>query len=268
MKNIILFGPPGSGKGTQAANIIKKYNLIHLSTGDMLREEIKAGTSLGLEAKALMDKGDLVPDSIVIGMIENRLNDNSKANGFVFDGFPRTVAQAEALDKLLEKKNAPILKVLSLKVSEDELTRRILDRGKTSGRADDQDEQIVKNRVAEYRTKTEPLAAYYGKQNKLTDIAGQGTIGHISDLLNHEIDSLSEHKGLVSEVISSIGHAVEKILHPGDNKEKEVSPAPKDKVPFPLTAIPSHLWIKSSRRRKLRPKKQRRRKLQKPPQKK
>jgi adenylate kinase len=143
MKNIILFGPPGSGKGTQAVNICSKYNLIHLSTGDMLRAEIAAQTTLGLEAKTLMDKGELVPDAVVIGMIENKLNANPYAAGFVFDGFPRTVAQAEALDTLLAKRSTPIQKVLSLKVSEEELTKRILERGKTSGRADDQNEEIA-----------------------------------------------------------------------------------------------------------------------------
>src|SRR5687768_11382915 len=136
MLNIVLFGPPGSGKGTQAENIISKYQLVHLSTGDMLRAEIAAQSKLGLEAKALMDKGELVPDAVVIGMIENKLAANQSAKGFVFDGFPRTVKQAEALDELLEKHKAPIKAVLSLYVTEAELTKRILHRGQTSGRAD------------------------------------------------------------------------------------------------------------------------------------
>lgn len=190
MKNIVLFGPPGSGKGTQAANIISKFGFIHLSTGDMLRAEIKAESKLGLEAKTLMDRGDLVPDSVVIGMIENKLDSNTAASGFVFDGFPRTVAQAEALDELLEKRNTSIRKVLSLKVSEDELTRRILERGKTSGRTDDQDESIVKNRVAEYRTKTEPLANYYAKQGKLVEIAGEGSVDDIFGALSLAIETI------------------------------------------------------------------------------
>ncbi len=190
MLNIVLFGPPGSGKGTQAENIISKYNLVHLSTGDMLRAEIAAQTKLGLEAKTLMDKGDLVPDGVVIGMIENKLNANSSAAGFVFDGFPRTVKQAEALDELLAKRNIPIKVVLSLYVSEEELTRRILKRGATSGRTDDQNETIVKNRVAEYRTKTEPLAKYYEAQGKLRQIIGEGTVEEISELLNKEIDKI------------------------------------------------------------------------------
>ncbi|MCS6819006.1 MAG: adenylate kinase [Chitinophagales bacterium] len=188
MLNIVLFGPPGSGKGTQAQNIINRYDLVHLSTGDMLRAEIAAQTPLGMEAKTLMDKGELVPDSVVIGMIENKLEAYKNAKGFVFDGFPRTVAQASALDDLLEKRNAPVNLVLSLIVSEEELTRRILERGKTSGRADDQNEQIVRNRVVEYRKKTEPLADYYIKQNKLVTIPGEGTIEQVFALITTEID--------------------------------------------------------------------------------
>ena len=188
MLNIVLFGPPGSGKGTQAQNIIQQYNLVHLSTGDMLRAEIAAQTTLGLEAKMLMDKGELVPDSVVIGMIEAKLAANTSAKGFVFDGFPRTVAQASALDDLLEKYKAPIKVVLSLVVSEEELTRRILERGKTSGRADDQNESIVRNRVVEYRTKTEPLATFYAAQSKLVNIAGEGSIDEIFALLQTEIN--------------------------------------------------------------------------------
>lgn len=190
MLNIILFGPPGSGKGTQAANIIAKYGLTHLSTGDMLRAEIAAKTRLGLEAKTLMDRGELVPDAVVIGMIESKLNANKGAKGFVFDGFPRTVKQAEALDELLQRHQAPIKVVLSLFVSEQELTKRILKRGQTSGRTDDQDESIVRNRVVEYRTKTEPLAAYYRAQSKLQQIAGEGTIEEIFELLSKAIDKV------------------------------------------------------------------------------
>jgi adenylate kinase len=188
MLNIVLFGPPGSGKGTQAEKIIAKYQLVHLSTGDMLRAEIAAATKLGLEAKALMDKGELVPDAVVIGMIENKLAANKTAKGFVFDGFPRTVKQAEALDDLLDKHQAPIKVVLSLYVSEEELTTRILKRGATSGRADDQNESIVKNRVAEYRNKTEPLAKYYEAQGKLRQIVGEGSIDEIFALLSDEIE--------------------------------------------------------------------------------
>ncbi len=191
MKNIVLFGPPGSGKGTQATRIIEKFGFMHLSTGDMLRAEIAKQSPLGLEAKTLMDKGDLVPDAVVIGMIANKLDENKTAKGFVFDGFPRTVKQAEALDELLAERNAPIQAVLSLIVSEEELTKRILDRGKTSGRADDQNETIVKNRVVEYRTKTAPLASYYAGQNKLVEIAGEGSIDEIFDALASAINNIA-----------------------------------------------------------------------------
>jgi adenylate kinase len=190
MKNIVLFGPPGSGKGTQAAHLVATYHLVHLSTGDMLRAEIKAGTALGLEAKTLMDRGELVPDAVVIGMISNQLVAHTDAVGFIFDGFPRTVAQAEALDGLLATRSIPIRAVLSLVVTESELTRRILDRGKTSGRADDQDESIVKNRVVEYRTKTAPLAAYYHAHGKLVEIAGEGTVDEIFGLLCNQLDKI------------------------------------------------------------------------------
>ena len=259
MKNIILFGPPGSGKGTQAVNICSKYNLIHLSTGDMLRAEIAAQTKLGIEAKTLMDKGDLVPDAVVIGMIDNKLNANPYAGGFVFDGFPRTVAQAAALDALLAKRNTPIQKVLSLKVSEEELTKRILERGKTSGRADDQNEEIVKNRVVEYRTKTEPLAAYYAKQAKLVEIQGEGTIDHISDLLNYEIDNIDE-KSESHGVAGFIHDVVERIFHPKhDNKpqkeEVKKAPAPIAKKEAPKKAAPVKATVKKAPAKKAAPKK-------------
>ena len=244
MKNIVLFGPPGSGKGTQASNIISKYKLIHLSTGDMLRAEIAAQTSLGLEAKSLMDKGELVPDAVVIGMIEHKLDANTGAAGFVFDGFPRTVAQAEALDALLAKRNAPIQKVLSLKVSEEELTRRILDRGKTSGRADDQNEEIVKNRVVEYRTKTEPLANYYAAQGKLVEIPGEGTVEHISDQLNYEIDEIKETE------LALPAAPAEKAL-PVEEKKAALPAAPKKaaevkKAPAPKPAAAKKPEVKKA----------------------
>ncbi len=190
MLNIVLFGPPGSGKGTQAESIIRNYNLLHLSTGDMLRAEIAAQTKLGLEAKTLMDRGELVPDSVVIGMIENRLDAPSQTVGFVFDGFPRTVKQAEALDALLATRKAPIRLVLSLVVGEEELTRRIIARGKTSGRADDQNEEIVKNRVVEYRNKTEPLAKYYAAQGKLKEVKGEARVEEVLADLCKEIDAV------------------------------------------------------------------------------
>src|SRR5687768_5834101 len=158
MFNIILFGPPGSGKGTQSEKLVVTYNLKHLSTGDLLRSEINNKTALGLEAKNLMDKGHLVPDEVVIGMICSALDANPKANGFLFDGFPRTSAQAEALDKLLELKKTYILAMLALEVSEDELVKRLIKRGETSGRTDDNNEMVIRERIKEYYNKTAPVA--------------------------------------------------------------------------------------------------------------
>ena len=188
MLNLVLFGPPGAGKGTQANLLIEKYNLVHLSTGDILRGEIAAGTALGLEAKSLMDRGDLVPDEVVIGMISSKLDNN--ANGFIFDGFPRTAAQAEALDNLLDEKGTSISAMLSLIVEDEELIRRLLSRGKDSGRADDQDESIIANRINEYNNKTAPLKEYYSAQNKLSEIEGDGTVEDIAEKLNDVIDTL------------------------------------------------------------------------------
>jgi adenylate kinase len=179
MLNIVLFGPPGAGKGTQSDLIIKKYQLVHLSTGDILRSEVKEGTALGMEAKKLMDAGDLVPDEIVIGMISSKLDSNHNAKGFIFDGFPRTAAQADALDKLLVGKNTSIAMMLALEVDNDELTKRLLLRGKESGRPDDANESIIKNRIQEYNNKTAPLKDYYSKQGKFHSIKGVGTIEEI-----------------------------------------------------------------------------------------
>ena len=190
MLNLVLFGPPGAGKGTQSNFLIEKYNLIHLSTGDILRGEIAAGTALGLEAKTLMDRGDLVPDEVVIGMISSKLDNNPSANGFIFDGFPRTSAQAEALDNLLEEKRTSISAMISLKVEDEELIKRLLSRGKDSGRADDQDESIIANRINEYNNKTAPLKEYYSAKNKLSEIEGNGTVEDIAEKLNDVIDTL------------------------------------------------------------------------------
>jgi adenylate kinase len=176
MINLVLFGPPGAGKGTQSEKIIRKYGLIHLSTGDLLRAEIAAGTTLGLEAKQLMDQGILVPDAVVIGMIENKIKENQTAPGFIFDGFPRTVAQAEALDTLLGKFNLSISNMIALEVNEEVLTNRLLERGKTSGRPDDQNEDLIRKRVQEYTEKTAPVANFYKAQNKFTGINGIGEI--------------------------------------------------------------------------------------------
>ncbi len=190
MLNLVLFGPPGAGKGTQSNLLIDKYNLVHLSTGNILRGEITAGTALGLEAKALMDRGDLVPDEVVIGMISSKLDNNPNANGFIFDGFPRTSAQATALDNLLAEKGTAISAMLSLKVEDAELIRRLLERGKNSGRADDKNEAIIANRINEYNTKTAPLKEYYSAQNKLSEIEGVGSVDEIASKLNQVIDTL------------------------------------------------------------------------------
>lgn len=181
--NIVLFGPPGAGKGTQSTFLIEKYGLVHLSTGDLLRAEIKAESDLGLQAKELMDNGELVPDAIVIGMIRNKMEAHLDAKGFVFDGFPRTKAQAEALDEMLALKTEPIVAMLALEVPEEELVKRLLGRGATSGRTDDKDEAIIRNRIREYEEKTAPLKEYYKAQGKFKAIEGVGSIGDITDRL-------------------------------------------------------------------------------------
>jgi adenylate kinase len=189
MFNIILFGPPGSGKGTQSEMLIAKYGLIHLSTGDILRREITAGTPLGLEAKSIMDKGELVPDEVVIGMISSALEANPEAKGFLFDGFPRTTAQASALDKLLQLKGTEIGIFLAMEVSEDELVKRLKKRGLTSGRSDDTNEVVITARIAEYKKKTSAVADYYQQFNKVKNIQGEGSLDEIFTLLTTEIDS-------------------------------------------------------------------------------
>ena len=188
MFNLILFGPPGSGKGTQSEKIIEKFHLVHLSTGDLLRSQIAHQTALGLEAKKLMDKGQLVPDEVVVGMISTALEENPQAKGFLFDGFPRTAAQAEALDSLLEIKKTPVKVMLALDVSEDELVKRILKRGQSSGRSDDTDETIIAARVAEYKNKTEAVADYYRKSDKVVMVPGEGSIDEIFARLSAEIE--------------------------------------------------------------------------------
>ena len=191
MLNLVLFGPPGAGKGTQSEKLIAKYNLVHLSTGDILRSEIASGTALGLEAKKLMDQGILVPDAVVIGMIESKVDASKGARGFIFDGFPRTTAQAEALDKLLQSKGTGIHRMLALEVPKEELIKRLLNRGKDSGRADDQNESIIEKRIDEYNNKTAPLKNYYTAQNKFRGILGVGSVDDIFVRLSKEVDETS-----------------------------------------------------------------------------
>jgi len=188
MFNLILFGPPGSGKGTQSEKLIAKYGLKHLSTGDLLRSEISQQTPLGKEAQNFMDKGQLVPDEVVIGMISSALDGNPNAKGFLFDGFPRTAAQAEALDRLLELKKAPIAVMLALEVSEAELIKRLLKRGETSGRSDDNNENVIRARINEYHNKTAIVADYYKQFEKVEMIKGEGSIDEIFERLCKEID--------------------------------------------------------------------------------
>ncbi|MBC9931756.1 adenylate kinase [Chitinophaga qingshengii] len=194
MVNLILFGPPGSGKGTQSAKILDKYGLVHLSTGDLLRSERANKTPLGLEATKFIDQGLLVPDEVVIGMISTMLDANPDARGFIFDGFPRTTAQAEALDKLLALKKTAISVVLSLEVPEDQLIKRLLNRGKDSGRTDDASEEVVKARIVEYHSKTAPVADHYAKFGKFKKIKGDGTEAEVFDLLCKELNELVAEK--------------------------------------------------------------------------
>lgn len=192
MLNLVLFGPPGAGKGTQSEKLIEKYQLVHLSTGDLLRSQIAAGTELGLKAKSLMDQGVLVPDEVVIGMIDSKLCENQSVAGFIFDGFPRTVRQAEALDQLLNQYNTGITIMVALVVEEEELTKRLLLRGQTSGRADDQNEALIRRRVKEYNEKTMPVADYYQHKGKYVAINGIGSISEIFDQIGLAIDGASD----------------------------------------------------------------------------
>jgi adenylate kinase len=194
MFNIILFGPPGSGKGTQSEKLIERYGLKHLSTGDLLRYEISRQTPLGIEAQNFMDKGQLVPDEVVIAMISSALDSNPQIKGFLFDGFPRTSAQAEALDRLLTIKNASIAVMLALEVSEEELVKRLLKRGQTSGRSDDNNEQVIRTRIVEYYNKTAIVADYYRQFGKVAIVNGEGSINKIFENLCREIDNRMEAK--------------------------------------------------------------------------
>ena len=198
MLNLVLFGPPGAGKGTQSENLINRYGLVHLSTGDILRSEIARGTDLGKKAKEIMDRGELVGDDIVIGMIESKLDENPHAKGFIFDGFPRTTAQAVALDDLLQKKGTGIAGMLALEVEDEELVKRLLIRGQDSGRADDKNEEVIRRRIEEYNTKTLPLKVYYNEQGKFHSIHGIGSIDEIFKALVDRITFLNAEMDLTS----------------------------------------------------------------------
>ncbi|MDP4292284.1 MAG: adenylate kinase [Bacteroidota bacterium] len=187
MLNIALFGPPGAGKGTQSMLLLEKYNLTYISTGDILRAEIKAKTELGIEAKKLIDKGNLVPDELIVQIIEKKITDNANSNGFLFDGFPRTMVQAYILEALLLKINATLNCMLCLDVPEDELMRRLLERGKISGRSDD-NEEVIKSRLIEYKTKTFPVIDFYKVRNQYIPIEGTGTVDEVFQLLSDAID--------------------------------------------------------------------------------
>lgn len=193
MINLILFGPPGSGKGTQAAKLAQEFNLYHISTGDLFRSELKNETPLGVEAKKYMDKGELVPDEVTIGMLSNKLDEYAgKVDGFIFDGFPRTQPQAEALDKLLDLKNTGISLVLALDVPEDEIVNRIIERSKTSERADDKDPEIIRNRFRVYLKETAQVADHYKKSNKVESLNGVGTIDEIFNALRSAVSKLKK----------------------------------------------------------------------------
>ena len=190
MINLILFGPPGSGKGTQAVTLAEKYGIIHISTGDLFRYEMGNNTPLGEKAKSYMQKGELVPDEVTIGMLKNKVEANPQARGFIFDGFPRTVAQAKALDDMLKEKKQEVAALIAMEVNDDEIVARILNRGKTSGRNDDNDESIIRNRIDVYNRETAPVFDYYAQTGKTKKVDGIGSIEEIFDRLCAEVDAL------------------------------------------------------------------------------
>lgn len=192
MLNIILFGPPGAGKGTQSEKLISKYQLKHIATGDLFRKHLGEGTPLGKLAQRYMDEGNLVPDEVVIGMVDETIKENEGVKGFIFDGFPRTVTQASALDHLLEEKGNPITGMVALDVPEDELVKRIKNRGKTSGRVDDQEDRKIQNRIQVYKDETLPVANYYGKKGRYVQISGVGEIEEIFDQICEKIEELKK----------------------------------------------------------------------------
>lgn len=191
MLNIVLFGPPGAGKGTQSEKLIEKYNLIHLSTGDLLRAEIGAGTELGLSAKKYIDSGLLVPDEVVIGMIDIKIKSNKTANGFIFDGFPRTVPQAGSLDQITTLNGIEINGMIALVVDEEELAKRIQFRSKTSGRADDQDPDVIRRRISEYNKNTAPVADFYAKKRKYFEVNGMNEIDQVFSDICKVVDAFN-----------------------------------------------------------------------------
>ena len=190
MTNLVLFGPPGAGKGTQATVLKEKYQLIHISTGDVFRYNIKNETELGRNAKSFMDKGHLVPDDVTIKMLEAEVDKNPDAKGFIFDGFPRTAAQAEALANLMSKKNTEVSAMIALEVDDEVLVERLLGRGKTSGRADDADESIIRNRIKVYYEETAILKQYYLKEDKYFGVNGVGSVEEITQRISDVIDDL------------------------------------------------------------------------------
>ena len=191
MINLVLFGKPGAGKGTQAAFLKSTFNLVHISTGDLFRYNIKNKTALGQQAQSFMDRGDLVPDRVTIEMLEAEVDRNPEAKGFIFDGFPRTKDQAQALDVFIESKNMKINATIALEASDDILVKRLLERGETSGRSDDQDESKIRNRFDEYKLKTAPLKDYYEGQHKFYSVNGIGSINEITERLTNLIVSLN-----------------------------------------------------------------------------
>ncbi len=191
MLNLILFGPPGSGKGTQAAKLVEKYGLVHVSTGDLFRYEMSNDTELGIKAKEYMSRGELVPDEVTVGMLKNRVDQESDPKGFIFDGFPRTTPQAEALDHLLEDRGTSVTGLIAMEVDDQEIIDRILNRGKTSGRPDDNDTDIIRNRIDVYRAETTPVFDYYSAKGRAKTVSGIGSIDEIFDRLCSEIDSIA-----------------------------------------------------------------------------
>jgi len=183
MINLILFGPPGSGKGTQAEKLVEKFNLLHISTGDLFRYEIGNKTELGLRAKSYIDKGELVPDEVTIGMLKNKVNSNPDVKGYIFDGFPRTIKQSKALDAFLAEKGNEVSVLIALDVEEEELVQRLLKRGETSGRKDDSNEEIIRNRIKVYHKETTPVFSFYADTEKSVNISGMGSIDEIFERL-------------------------------------------------------------------------------------